>query len=172
VADQHNGHTLNYQESIEKLRDLIKDIDFAMLTTVDDNDGTLRSRPMSTQDVEFDGQLWFFIYDDSAKVDEIQQQRQVNVSYADPANQTYISVSGTADVVHDRAKMQQFWKPELKIYFPDGLETPNIALLRVDVQKAEYWQSDGKVASILQIAKALVTGSEYEGGKNEKINLR
>jgi general stress protein 26 len=157
-------------EAIEKLRDLIKDIDFCMLTTVDE-DGTLRSRPMSTQDAEFDGDLWFFTYDPSPKAQEVRNERQVNVSYADIGAHTYVSVSGTATLVHDRAKMEQYWHPAHKIYFPDGLETPGLALLKVEVSKAEYWESDGKVATLLEMAKSVVTGSEFEGGDNQKLTL-
>ena len=85
------------EEPLEKLRDLVKGIDFGMLTTVDE-DGSLRSRPMSTNgEVEFDGDLWFFTYGNSHKVDEIRRERHVNVSFADPKRNTYISMSGTAE---------------------------------------------------------------------------
>lgn len=157
-------------DAIEKLRSLIKDIDFCMLTTVDE-DGTLRSRPMSTQDAEFDGDLWFFTSDATPKAREVQRERQVNVSYADIGKQVYVSVSGTATLVHDRARMEQYWNPALKIWFPDGLETPDLALMKVNVSKAEYWESDGKVATILEMAKALITGDEAEMGENKKLTL-
>jgi general stress protein 26 len=158
------------QESIEKVRDLIKGIDIAMLTTIED-DGSLRSRPMGTQELEFDGQLWFFTFDDTEKVSEVQRDNRVNVSYADKGRQLYVSVSGTAHMVYDRAKMEQFWQAVLKVWFPEELETPNLVLMCIDVDKAEYWESDGKIATVIQMAKAFFTGSEYEGGKNEKIEF-
>ena len=167
---QSSRHAPNRAEAIAKLRDLMKDIKFAMLTTVD-QDGSLRSRPMGTLDVEFDGDLWFFTSDVSPKAREVQQERQVNVSFADPGKQLYVSVSGTGSLVHDRAKMEQYWNPMLKAWFPDGLETPDLALLKINVDKAEYWESDGRVASLLEMAKAAVTGSEFEGGENEKLDL-
>ena len=123
--------------AIGKLSELIKDIKIAMLTTTDERDGSLVSRPMGTQQVEFDGQLWFFTQDDSRKVEQVQQDRQVNVSYADNGANRYVSVSGTARIVKDRAKMQELWNPIFKVWFPDGLETSDIALLCVDVVKAE-----------------------------------
>ena len=91
-------------ENIKKLRELIEQIQFAMLTTVED-DGTLRSRPMATQQTEFDGDLWFFTNASAPKVDEVQQNQKVNVSYAEPKDQKYVSVSGTAELVRDRQKM-------------------------------------------------------------------
>src|SRR5207253_1026725 len=123
---------------VQKLAKLIKGIKFAMLTTAD-TDGTLHSRPMATQETDFDGALWFFTYADSGKVHELQQDRAVNVSYADPSSNRYVSVSGTAQVVHDRAKAKELWSPAHKAWFPDGLEDPNLALLRIQVTKAEYW---------------------------------
>lgn len=164
-----NEHTR--AENITKLNDLIKDIRIAMLTT-QEPDGTLRSRPMATQQVAFDGDLWFFTYADSSKVAEVQHERHVNVSYAAPDDQRYISVSGTATLVHDRKKMEELWNPIFKAWFPKGLDDPNIALLKVDVIQAEYWDSpSGFVVQAIGFAKAVATGQRYEGGETEKINL-
>jgi general stress protein 26 len=164
-------NTKTREESIERLNNLIEDIDFAMLTTVD-TDGVLRSRPMSTQEAEFDGTLWFFTSDKTHKVEEIERDNRVNASYAKPEDNIYVSVSGTASIVKDRAKMEELWNPILKAWFPDGLETPGICLLKVDVEQAEYWDSPS--STLVQIAgfvKAMVTGQSADGGENEKINF-
>jgi len=161
----------NRQEAIKKLKGLIEDIDFAMLTTVDMN-GVLRSRPMSTQKVEFDGDLWFFTSIQTHKTEEIEKDNRVNVSYAAPDDNVYVSVSGTAEIVQDRAKIEELWNPILKAWFPKGLDDPNLCLLKVDAEQAEYW--DSASSTIVQIAgfvKALVTGKSAHGGENEKINL-
>src|SRR2546421_1567661 len=96
--------------AVKKLGKLIKGIDFAMLSTVCP-DGTIHSRPMSTQQVEFDGDLWFFTGLDSGKVHEIRNDQHVNVSYADPKDNRYVSVSGRATIVRDREKAKQLWSP-------------------------------------------------------------
>jgi len=161
----------NKREALEKLQSLIEDIDFAMLTTVD-TDGVLRSRPMSTQKAEFDGDLWFFTSDKTHKVEEIERDSRVNASYAEPDDNVYVSVSGNASITKDRAKMEELWNPILKAWFPDGLDTPGICLLKVSVEQAEYWDSPS--STLVQIAgfvKALVTGRRADGGENEKINL-
>jgi general stress protein 26 len=158
-------------EAIEKLNALIKDIDFAMMTTVD-TDGVLRSRPMSTQDAEFDGDLWFFTSDKTHKTEEIERDNRVNLSYANPDDNVYVSVSGTAEISKDRRKMEELWNPVLKAWFPDGLDQPDICLLKVGVEQAEYWDSSS--STIVQVAgfvKAMVTGKRADGGENEKINL-
>ncbi len=164
-------NTKTRDEAIEKLNGLIKDIDFAMLTTVD-TDGVLRSRPMSTQEAEFDGTLWFFTSDKTHKVEEIERDNRVNASYAEPKDNVYVSVSGTAAIVKDKAKMEELWNPILKAWFPKGLDDPNICLLKVDVEQAEYWDSPSStLVQIVGFVKALVTGQRADGGENEKINL-
>lgn len=159
-------------QDIEKLREMIKGIDIGMLTTVDD-DGTLRSRPMSTNgEVEFNGDLWFFTYGNSHKVFEVQHEPQVNVSFASDKNHQYVSMSGTGSLVRDRQKIEELWKPQLKAWFPKGTDEPDIALLKVSVSKAEYWDSPGGfVAHTIGLVKALATGTTYDGGENKKINL-
>jgi len=159
-------------EQIKKLAEMIKDIDFAMLTTVAE-DGTLHSRPMSTQRVEFDGDLWFFTRASAPKVGEIEGEHRVNVSYAKPEDQRYISVSGRAVVVRDRAKIEELWSPELKAWFPEGPEDPDLALLKVSAERAEYWDSPASaVAHALSFVKAIVTGTPANPGENEKIELK
>ncbi|MBC8137025.1 MAG: pyridoxamine 5'-phosphate oxidase family protein [Fibrella sp.] len=160
-------------EAQKKLREMAKNIDIAMLTTVD-TDGTLRSRPMSTNgEVEFDGDLWFFTYGSSHKVDEIERQPKVNVAFSDTRTQTYISISGTAELVRDEAKIKELWKPELKAWFPKGTDEPDIALLKVSGVKAEYWDSpSGIVATAVGLVKSLTTGkAPSEMGDHEKISL-
>jgi general stress protein 26 len=159
-------------EQIKKLRELVKDIEIGMLTTIDE-DGTLHSRPMSTNgQVESDGTLWFFTYASSHKVTEVEQHQQVNVSFSAPSKQRYVSMSGTAQLVQDRNKIQELWKPELKAWFPNELDEPDIALLKVNVVKAEYWDApSGWVAHTIGLVKAIATGEKASSGENEKINL-
>jgi general stress protein 26 len=159
-------------ESIGKLSELIKDIKFAMLATAEP-DGTLRSRPMATQQVEFDGDLWFFTGANTPKVYEIERDRHVNVIYAAPDKNVYVSVSGKARLVRDRQKAEQLWNPAYKAWFPKGLEDPDLALIKVSVEQAEYWDSSSSaVVHLAGFVKALATGERYQAGENEKIDLR
>src|SRR5829696_307208 len=156
--------------SIEKLKGMLEDIDFCMLTTIDG--GKLRSRPMSTQELGENAELWFFTRDNTHKMDEIAADNRVNVAYSKPDDNTYVSVSGSASLSKDRAKMEELWSPILKAWFPDGLEDPNICLLKVDVEEAEYWESTS--STIVQLAgfvKAMVTGQEADYGDHGKVKI-
>ena len=166
------AHDTHDKTDVEKVRDLIKGIRIAMLTTVDE-DGSLRSRPMATQEPEFDGELWFFTGADTAKADEINRDRRVNASYADPDDNRYVSLSGTARILRDEAKAKELWNPFLKAWFPDGVDDPNLRLLRVTVEKAEYWDApSSKMVQLAGFLKAIATGERYDGGgENEKLDL-
>jgi general stress protein 26 len=160
------------ENDLQKLRELVKDIDFCMLTTVDEG-GDLHSRPMSSNgDIDADGDIWFFTNASSHKVSEIAKLPKVNVSFADPDNQRYVSVSGTAQLVRDRSKIDELWRPEFKIWFPEGKDDPEIALLRIALEKAEYWDSPSStIGYALSFVSSLVTGKQPDLGENRKVNL-
>ncbi len=159
-------------DDLQKLREMVKDIDFCMLTTIDEN-GDLHSRPMSSNgDIDPDGDIWFFTGVSSHKVDEIVRLPKVNVSFADPENQRYISISGQAQLVRDRNKIDELWKPEFKMWFPEGKDDPEIALLKIHLEKAEYWNSPSStIGYALSFVSSLVTGKEADYGENKKIDL-
>ncbi len=158
---------------LAKLRELVKDIDFCMLTTIA-ADGSLHSRPMSANgQIEPNGDLWFFTYADSTKVIEVTRVEQVNVSFSQPDKQRYVSLSGTAELVRDRATLQDLWKPELKAWFPKELDEPEIALLKVTVKTAEYWDTPASwVAKTIGFVKAATTGEKANSGEHKKLNLK
>ena len=158
------------ETSIAKLKESTEGIDFCMLTTIDG--GQLRSRPMSTQQAEFDGDLWFFTSDNTHKVEEIEKDNRVCVAYAKHSDSTYVSLSGRASVVKDRAKMEELWSPILKAWFPGGLDDPHLCLLKVSAEQAEYWESpSGTVVQLLGFVKAIATGQQADWGENEKLDL-
>lgn len=162
--------TDNNQESIEKLNELIKDIKIAMLTTNDAN--VLRSRPMATQEAEFNGELWFFTSKQTHKAEEIAKDNRVNVSYSEPADNRFVSMSGTAELVDERVKIEELWNPVDQAWFPKGLDDPNIVLLKITVEQAEY--RDATSSSLVEasgLLKSLVTGKRAAGGDHAMVSL-
>jgi len=157
----------------EKLREMIKDIDFCMMTTIDENND-LHSRPMSLNgEVDQAGNLWFFTSASSHKVSEVNRIPKCNVSFAAPDDNRYVSITATAELVTDRRKIKELWKPILQAWFPEGSDDPDLALLRLEVQKAEYWDSpSSKVAQVVSFVSALVSGKSAEWGENKKLDLR
>jgi len=126
------------KDPTKRLRKLIKGSRVAMLTTVTP-EGRLRSRPMMPGAVETNGDVWFLTKASSSKTDEIQDNQRVNVAYVAPKNDRYVSVSGVAALVRDPAKVKDLWQGRFKAWFPGGKKDPDLALLRVSVERAEYW---------------------------------
>ena len=108
-----------------------------MLTTRE-KDGGLRSRPMVCAGLDEDA-LWFITKEHTPKVAEAQEHQAVNVAFASPEKDAYVSVTGHARIVHDQKLVQKLWNAELSRWFPQGVSDPDLALLRVDVQHTEQW---------------------------------
>lgn len=158
------------EESIKKLGELIHDVDVAMMVTMDE--GIMRSRPMSTQKTEFDGDLWFFTNIKDHKIEEIEKDDRVNLSYAKPDDSIYVSVSGTIEITQDRGMIDELWNPIYKAWFPEGKDDPEIALLKVTVERAEYWDySAGMLVQLAGFVKSLVTGEKLKDENNKTIEL-
>ncbi len=154
-----------------KLYDLIKDMKIAMMTTVD-TDGTLHSRPMHSQQADEHGDLWFFTKLPSPKLTEISRDSEVNLAYSDPDRQHYVSVSGKAEIVRDRAKIAEMWSEGMRTWFPGGQDDPTIALIRVHPARGEYWDSpNSTVLHLYGYVKAAVTG-ESPKPEQEKVDLK
>lgn len=159
------------RDAVEHLGDLIHGIKVAMMTTVE-ADGSLRSRPMWTQDHDFDGELWFFTREHSHKVDEVEKDHHVNVSFADPSRERYVSVSGRCTLVKDPRKVRELWSPALKAWFPQGMDDPELALLCVHVERAEYWDApSSRMVQLAGMLKAVLSGKTYSPGDHQALEL-
>ncbi len=155
-------------EEIQKIAEIVKAAKIALLTTVNDH-GQLVSRPLATQEVEFDGDLWFFTQHPTDKTAEIARNNQVNAAFE--SGKGYLSVAGRASIVQDRAKIDELWNKEAEAWFPDGKDA-SVALIRIEADTAEYWSTDDpKPLILLKVAKAAVTGGQPDIGDNKTVTL-
>ena len=151
------------------LVELAKDIHIAMLTTVD-AEGHLTARPMAHQEIEPDGDLWFFVEKSSPTAGNLAARPQANVSLS--SNDTWVSLSGTAEIVDDVARAKELWNSWVEAWLPQGPEDPGVALVHFRAEAGEYWDTaGGRIASALSFVKAKVTGERYQGGSNETVTL-
>ncbi|MDJ0338715.1 pyridoxamine 5'-phosphate oxidase family protein [Cryobacterium sp. PH31-O1] len=154
---------------VQKVAKLVKEFRFAMLTTTGPGD-KLVARPMTVQEAEFDGDLWFIAARNSHTVTELTSDPIVGVSFA--SNDTWVSLSGTAEVVEDSQKIGQLWNQWVEAWFPEGPDDPNTVLIKFTADSAEYWDSPGgRIASVISLVKAKVTGQPFDGGDNSKVEL-
>lgn len=159
------------KDPVEILGEQIAGIPFAMLTTYDRN-GRLCSRPMTTQQNRFDGTVWFLTDRRTHTAEDISVHPQVNVSYVDSDDQRYVSVSGTASLVEDRARVREFWQPAYAVWFPAGPDDPNLVLLGIQVEHADYWDSPSSwTGRLVAFAKALATGDKSVLGTRGHVEL-
>ena len=150
-----------------KLFEKIKDVRIAMLSTFDE-EHKLHSRPMGTIKPGASGELYFFTDKDSAKVYEVKKDNQVNLSYASPSDNVYVSVSGTASAYRDEAKIAELWSEDMKAWFPKGKEDPSIMILKVTIEKGEYWDSpSGVLSRAYAYLRSVTTG---EGSTSDDVN--
>jgi len=158
----------------QKIWRLIKDARTALLVTVGSG-GELDSRPMGCLQSKFDDTLWFVTFRHSPKVEEIGRDNRVLVSYAKPSDYEYVSLSGRAKLVDDRTKLRKLWTEGLRVWFPDGPDDPELALLAVEVDEAKYWANAASVVSYAwTYVKAALIGkrpSPGEVGDTETIRL-
>ena len=152
-----------------KVGELIRTIRVGILTTMD-RDGRLHARPVQTLQMDADGTLWFFTDWSSPKVDELSHDARVSVGYADPAKHVFVTVSGDATLFRDVRKAQELWSMEQRAYYPKGPEDERLALLRVQIERAEYWIAPGRVSYLVATVKALMTGTPAGViGENRKV---
>ena len=155
-------------EAVAKVRELLKDARIAMLTTIS-TDGSLVTRPMATQQVQFDGDAWFFTEADSPKVAEIQADPRMNAAYAE--NGTYVFLSGTASLVHDGSKKRELWNQFAAAWFQCEPEDPGVALIKLSADSAEYWDTPGRASSLIAMVKGKIKGERPDVGDNEIVDL-
>jgi general stress protein 26 len=153
-------------EEIKTVAKKIKGIHTATFSTIDEK-GNIVSRPMATQEVEFDGTIWFMTSKESHKAQQIAAQPHVGISYSSDDKTKFISVSGTAELLRDEAKITEFWNDYYKAWF-EGPEDPNITLLKVTVNRVEYWDMPGgKIGAAISIATSALTGKPEDNDEHE-----
>lgn len=157
---QESNDISESQEARERLWEMIKDIRFSMFTTRHSG-GHLHARPMTTQNrsVDEDASLWFFMARSGEPVADLTADPVVNVVYADPGSDSYISISGNAVVCEDMGLKEAMWNKFAQAWFPAGHTDPNLALVQVKIVHANYWDvKESKVVQLFEMAKAAITG--------------
>lgn len=165
-------HELSGAEGLAKIEELIEGIHICMMTTVA-KDGSMDSRPMGVPSGEkgkFDGTLWFLTRGSSEKVNEVQSDQHVTLTFAEPKVSKYVTLKGKGSTSSDRTKIKELWSPIYKAWFPGGEDDPDIAVMRVNVSAADYWQaSASKLVVMAKYVTAAVTGGSVAVGESGHV---
>ncbi len=160
------------QEAISKLQELAENARIAMLCT-NLTQLPFSTCPMSTQQVEDGtGVIWFFSSNDSQHNRDIEQDSRVQLIYANNGDSSYLTIFGTAEVLHDRSKIDELWTPLAKVWFQGGQDDPNLRLIKVTPQEGFYWDTKhGKMISFLKMIASISTGKTMDGGIQGSLTL-
>ncbi|MGN6646570.1 MAG: pyridoxamine 5'-phosphate oxidase family protein [Cytophaga sp.] len=159
-------------QNVNKLVELVKDVKTCMLITIEKYTDILSGRPMSIADIEKDGTMWFFTKTTSEKIDAIEQNKQISLAIVNENKNIYLMINGRAELSYNYTKMKDLWSPVMKAWFPQGLEDPDMILIKVIPEDVSYWDSSAsKMIVLLNMVKALVTGKEYNEGRHGKISI-
>jgi len=149
---------------------LIKEIKFGMLVTGDDDHSRLHARPMTLVQEEYDGTLYFYTSKNDGKAYEIKKDRHVCITFSDPSEQTYVSLTGKANLTIDPELINRYWNKFVSAWYPEGKEDPNLAMLEIKIETGEHWKTDeNRLVQLFEIAKANLTDSQPEIGEHEKF---
>ncbi len=163
---------MDQQEKLQIVKDIVNSTRICMLCTLDDQ-GALYARPMATQRIDDDLTVYFFTRSDSEKVSEIKGDSDVNLSYSKPGSNNYLSIAGKASLIDDMSLKRELWNPMSKAWFPDGVESDKLQVIKVDASKAEFWNaSESKLEMFWNIGKALLTGRKYSGSAEDHGEVR
>jgi general stress protein 26 len=173
----HDATPASAEKKVDQMYGLVEGIEIAMLTTRR-MDGHLVSRPMATQARAAGADLWFVTDGETDKLDELQHDPHVNVSYYRDKSREWVSVSGTARTVTDRAKIHELYRPDWKAWFPDdgpgrdgGPDDPRLALIAVDAHSVVYMVSNTPRPVVLfEVVKGMITGTQPDVGETHVLS--
>ena len=167
-----NTKNLKANEGVEKLKELVTAINICLFSTnLKGNDGAT-FRPMSAQEVDDEGNIWFFSDINSDKNREVQEDNLVQLIFSHPGKSSYMIVNGVAEISTDHKRIEELWSPAAKIWFEQGKDDPDISLIKVNTQSAYYWDTDGnKMINFFKFLASVATGSNLVTGVQGSIKV-
>lgn len=158
-------------EGIAKLKELVDHNSICMFTSNVD-EVPLPTRPMTTQEVDDEGNFWFFSSKVSHKNDEISSDSRVQLLFANTSESEFLTVYGKASIIEDRRKVEELWSPLVKAWFQEGKDDPDLTLIKVTPETAYYWEpKQNKMVTLFKMAASAVSGKQMDIGKQGRIEV-
>ena len=168
------NHTENLtnKDAVDKLKSLVEDIQVCLFCTNLKTDDGAETRPMSAINVCDQGNIWFFSEKNSEKNQSIEADDKVQLFFSHPGKNRYLIVNGEAEIIFDKAKMDELWTPVAKIWFEQGKDDPDISIIKVTPATAYYWDTDGnRMINLLKMAASVATGSNLVSGTEGTLDV-
>jgi general stress protein 26 len=167
-----NHEDLNKEAAIEKLRELVDKTKTCFFDTghaIGDSNGV---RPMSVQQIDEQGNLWFLSANDSHKNQEIEFDRSVKLFFQGSAHSDFMYLTGKAEISADRNKIEELWEPIMKTWFTEGKDDPRISVIKFIPEEGYYWDTKhGKAIAFLKMMAGAATGKTMDDSIEGKLKL-
>lgn len=163
---------LHGKEAIDMVKKLVKEINICLFCTSLKTDDGSTARPMAAQDVDDEGNLWFFSDKHSDKNKEIEKDSHVQLFFSDPNKSVYLVLNGEAEIMMDYDKVEELWSPLVKTWFKEGKDDPNISIVKVNSKSAYYWDTEGnKMINFFKMIASVATGTTLVDAKEGSLQL-
>jgi general stress protein 26 len=157
------------EEAIKKMKELVGHNTVCMFTS-NMEQVPLQTRPMTVQEVDDEGNFWFFSAKDSHKNYEVKTDNRVQLLFANTSNSEYLTVNGRAAIVEDRSRIEEMWSPLVKAWFEQGKNDPNLTLIKVIPEDAYYWEPKyNKMVTLFKMAASAISGKPMDIGEQGRL---
>lgn len=163
---------LQRQEAIGKLKGLVDKIDIGMLCTFVPENDYPHAVPMSRQEVDENGDIWFLLSSESDTYQNLQRNKKLSLLYADVSNYNFLSINGTGQISQDKARIEKYWNKVVAAWFEQGQEDQRIRVLKVTPEDAHYWDNkSNKLVTFFKVAASAVSGKQMDIGREGELDL-
>lgn len=163
---------LKNQEAIEKLKDLVDKIDIGMMCTYPENDAYVHAVPMSRQEVDEEGNIWYLFSSESETYKNLERNNQVSILFSKPSDYTFLSVNGKAEISRDQARIDKYWNKFMEAWFEKGKDDPRIRVLKVNVDDANYWDNKtNKLFTLFKVMASAISGEKMDIGREGNLDI-
>ncbi|PRD48681.1 pyridoxamine 5'-phosphate oxidase family protein [Sphingobacterium haloxyli] len=167
-----SAENLYNQEAIDKLKKIVDETDIGMLGTYPKGSEYIHAVPMSRQEVDQEGNIWFLFSSESETYQHLQNTAKVSLLFSDVRNYSFLSINGTAEISQDTTQIEKYWNKMVEGWFDRGKEDPRIRVLKVVPNEAHYWDTkSNKLVTFFKVAARAVTGKNIETGEQGDLNL-
>ncbi len=164
---------LQKNEAIEKLKVLVNDIDIGMLSSFNKNNDYPYTIPMSRQEVDDEGNIWFILSSESQTYVNLEQDSRVSLSFAHVSDYKFLSLNGKGHLSHDKQRIEKYWNKFVEAWFEKGKEDPTIRILQFIPEEAHYWDNKtNKLVTFLKLATSVVTGADLDLGREGELKIK
>lgn len=163
---------LQGSEALTKLRELVDKIDIGMLCTYPGDDGYVHSVPMSRQEIDEQGNIWYLFSANSETYKNLQRDKKISILFAHVGDYNFLSINGIATISRDEARIDKYWNKFVEAWFEKGKDDPNIRVLKVNVEDAQYWDNKtNKLFTLIKVAASAISGSKLDIGRSGDLDI-